>query len=202
MMGKKDKTGTDSKSTAIEIEETRDNAVEPDKETEMTEEGRETEDPLETAKREAAENYDRLLRASAEFDNYKKRTAKEMSDLRKYATEALCKDLLNILDNLERAVESANAETQGKEGVLEGVELTIREMLKVLEKNEVRPIDPMGQPFDPTYHQALMQQESDEHPENTVVGVVQKGYTIHDRLLRPALVAVSTSKSAKSGGHK
>jgi len=119
-----------------------------------------------------------------------------MDDLRKYANEALLKDLLYVVDNLERAV-NTSVEKTGEpidSCVLEGVEMTLTEISKLLTRNHVTPIEAMGKPFDPTYHEAVMQTESADHPENTVINVFQKGYLIHDRLLRPAMVVVSKAK--------
>jgi molecular chaperone GrpE len=149
---------------------------------------------LEASQKEAREHYDRLLRVSAEFDNYKKRTSREMQDLAKFATEKLLRELLSVVDNLERAVASCEHDPDQPDTVLQGVHLTLNEMLKLLERYHVNPIDALGRPFDPNFHQAMMQEEVDDQPDNTVVREMQRGYLLHDRLLRPALVAVSKSK--------
>jgi len=143
---------------------------------------------------EAALDRDRLLRLSAEFENYKKRMSRQMDDFKKYANEVLLKDLLTIVDNLERAatpLPGAAAKESVAECVREGVELTLHEIIKILNRHHVAAIDAMNQPFDPAYHEAVMQEPSDDYPENTVINVFQKGYMIHDRLLRPAMVVVS-----------
>lgn len=162
--------------------------IEPDEDLEV-----EFETELESVKQEAKENYDRLLRVSAEFDNYKKRAARQQSDLKKYANEALAKDLLSVVDNLERAIDSAANESKDISNFLEGVKMTHQEILKVLKKYHVSPIETVGNQFDPCYHQAVMQTETDEYPANTIIQELQKGYLIHDRLLRPAMVVVSKS---------
>lgn len=149
---------------------------------------------LEASERQAREHYDRLLRVSAEFDNYKKRTSREMQDLAKFANEKLLRELLSVVDNLERAVASCEHDPDQPDPVLQGVNLTLNETLKLLERYQVKPIDSLGEPFDPNFHQAMMQEEVDNQPENTVVREMQKGYLLHGRLLRPALVAVSKSK--------
>lgn len=149
------------------------------------------EQKLEAATREAAENYDRLLRVSAEFENYKKRSARDMEDFRKFANQELVKDLLPILDNLELALKSASEKDKSADGILEGIELTRIEILRVLEKHKVKQIDALGMPFDPSYHEAVMREETDDHPENTVTTELQKGYLMHDRLIRPSMVAVA-----------
>jgi molecular chaperone GrpE len=155
----------------------------------------ETAHSLAAAKQEAADYYDRLLRLSAEFENYKKRSSRELTDFRKFANEQIIKDLLGVIDNLERALASA-ADQEGNAGsIAEGVELTLKEILKILERNGVTAIAAEGETFDPTYHQAVMQQETPDKPPNTVIQELQKGYLLHNRLLRPSMVAVS-----KTGG--
>lgn len=149
---------------------------------------------LEASERQASEHYDRLLRVSAEFDNYKKRTSREMQDLAKFANEKLLRELLSVVDNLERAVASCEHDPEQPDPVLQGVNLTLNETLKLLERYQVKRIDSLYEPFDPNFHQAMMQEEVEDQPENTVVREMQKGYLLHDRLLRPALVAVSKSK--------
>jgi molecular chaperone GrpE len=155
------------------------------------------EEKLAAAQAEASESHDRLLRMAAELDNFRKRAAREMDDIRKYATESLIRQLLTVVDNLERAIASATAENENGRSVVDGVALTLAEIMKILEKHHVRPIHAMGEPFDPTFHQAMCQEESTDQPPNTVVQEFQKGYMIHERLLRPAMVVVS--KAAHNG---
>lgn len=152
---------------------------------------------LELAEQKADDHYDKLLRVSAEFDNYKKRTAREMQDVVKYANEKLIKELLTVVDNLERAIGSAAGRYDESDPLIQGMQLTLNETLKILERYKVKPVLSLGEPFDPTYHQAMMQEEADDQPPNTVVKELQKGYLIHDRLLRPALVAVSKAGSTE-----
>jgi molecular chaperone GrpE len=155
------------------------------------------EEKLAEVQAEADENKDRLLRLAAEFENYKKRSGREMEDLKKYASENLIRQLLTVVDNLERAIESASGDNQKDQSVVDGVSLTLAEVMKILEKHHVNPIESLGTPFDPTFHQAMSQEESGDHPANTVIQEYQKGYMIHDRLLRPAMVVVS--KAAQNG---
>jgi molecular chaperone GrpE len=150
---------------------------------------------LERVSQEAKENYDRFLRASAELENYRKRSAREMDDLRKYATQALLKDLLPVADNLDLAIKSAAETNHNEKSLLDGIDLTRKELLKVFDRYHVKPIEALGSAFDPNYHEAVMREESKEHPENTVVTELQKGYLIHDRLLRPSMVVVSAPKA-------
>ncbi len=149
---------------------------------------------LEKAEEEAKENFNRFLRVSAEFENYKKRTTREMTEFRKYANESIIKELLPVLDNLERAIASSSEEKDAEVCIIEGVEMTHKEILKIFGKFNVMPVEAIGQPFDPNFHQAVMQEESDEYPENTVLRELQKGYLMHDRLIRPAMVVVSAPK--------
>jgi molecular chaperone GrpE len=145
------------------------------------------------------ENYDRFLRASAELDNYRKRASREMDDTRKYATQALLKDLLAVADNLDLAIKSSTENSHNESNLLDGIDLTRKELLKVFDKYNVKPIEALGSPFDPNYHEAVMREESDEHAENTVINELQKGYLIHDRLLRPSMVVVSAPKTNPAG---
>jgi molecular chaperone GrpE len=155
---------------------------------------KELERKLEAKEKEAADNYDRLLRVSAEFENYKKRTKREFDDFKKYAIESLVSALLPAVDNLQRAVSSYADNRQKKDPLSEGVSLTLVDILKVLEKFNITPIESLGQPFNPNFHEAMMQEHSDTHPDNTVIQELQRGYRIYDRLLRPSLVVVSKKK--------
>lgn len=155
------------------------------------------EQKLEEAEAEAKSAHDRFLRVSAEFENFKKRTRREVDDFRKYANEALIKELLNVVDNLERAMESS-IEAKENNQLLEGVDLTLKEILKIFEKFNVKPIEALEKEFDPAVHQAVLQEPSEAHPDNTVIREFQRGYTIHERLLRPAMVVVS--KAAEGPG--
>ncbi len=154
---------------------------------------------LEIVEQEAKETHDRFLRVSAEFENYKKRSAREMDDFRKYANQSLIKEMLAAVDNLERALNSSNGNSSNDKCMADGVNMTLKEILKVFEKFNVKPIESIGQLFDPTFHQAMMQEETDEHPENTIITELQKGYMIHDRLLRPSMVVVAASKAKTEG---
>lgn len=159
---------------------------------------KEMEAELNATREEAKETYDRLLRVSAEFENYKKRSARDMDDFRKFANQALLKEMLSVVDNLELAITSADKNQDQDKSLKEGLDLTLKEILRVFEKFGVTPIESIGQVFDPTFHEAVMQEETDEYPENSVVTEMQKGYLIHDRLLRPAMVVVAKPKSGPS----
>ena len=155
---------------------------------------------LEEAEEEAALAKDRYLRAQAELENFKKRTRREVDDFRKYANETLIKELLSVVDNLERAVDSSK-EASEHDQLLEGVDLTLKEILKIFEKFSVKPIEALEKEFDPAVHQAVLQEASEDHAENTVIREFQKGYTIHDRLLRPAMVVVSKTAESQGDGN-
>ena len=158
---------------------------------------------LEAKKKEAEDSYERLQRVSADFENYKKRTSREMEDFRKFANETLLEEILTVADNLERAIEaasdkkSADDKKDGESGVLKGVDLTLAGVFKIFEKFNVKQLKSVGEPFDPSFHQAIMREKNDGYPENTVIKEAMKGYTIHDRLLRPAMVVVSETSGDK-----
>jgi molecular chaperone GrpE len=159
---------------------------------------------------ETAELRDRLLRSLAEMENMRRRTEREVADARAYGISAFARDLLAIADNMRRALDAFGAEPHeaadaGTKALLEGVELTERELLKVLEKHGVRKLDAEGTKFDPYRHQAMYEVPDESVPAGTVVQVVQPGYAIGERVLRPALVAISkggpkTSAADAPGG--
>jgi molecular chaperone GrpE len=148
---------------------------------------------LENLRKEAADSYDRYLRERAEAENFKKRLQREKVEAIRFATEPLVRDLLPVVDNLERALSHCGpADT----AVREGLELVLRSLLDVLERHNVKRIESEGTGFDPTYHEAIAQTESQEHAPNAVTHQHQVGYLLNDRLLRPALVTVNARKAA------
>ncbi len=149
---------------------------------------------LQAAEKQSQEYYDRLLRLSAEFDNYKKRSQRDMRDMVRFANEKLIVELLTVVDNLERAIESAPQDGDTQDPLVAGIDLTLNEVRKILERNHVQPVNALGESFDPNFHQAMMQEESADHSPNTVIREMQKGYTLHERLIRPAMVVVSKAK--------
>jgi molecular chaperone GrpE len=147
---------------------------------------------LEEKEKEVKEHYDRLLRVAADFDNYKKRATREKEEWTKFANEDLIKAILPFMDNLERAVN--HAEKVEDTGVLiEGVRLTIQQLLQALNKFGLFPFESLGKPFDPAMHEAILLVPTDQHEPNQVVEEFQKGYLLNDRLIRPATVSVSKS---------
>jgi molecular chaperone GrpE len=160
-------------------------------------------DPLVERTREAAEYKDKLLRTLAEMENLRRRTEREVSDARVYGIAAFARDTLAVADNMDRALKQLGAELREKadasiKALLDGVELTERELLKVLEKHGVRKFEPQGEKFDPNLHQAMYEVADPSLPTGTVAQVIQAGYMIGDRMLRPALVAV-TKNGPKPG---
>jgi molecular chaperone GrpE len=148
---------------------------------------------LQAKAEEARENYDLFLRERAELENFKRRMLREKGEALRFASEPLIRDLLPVVDNLERAIEHAGGNGQS---VVEGVRLVLKSLLDILERHGVKRIDAVGERFDPTRHEAMAQIESKEHEPNRVVDQHHSGYLLHDRLLRPALVTVSGRKSA------
>jgi len=146
-------------------------------------------DDAASLRRERDDLKDQLLRSRAEFANYQKRARQQADADRIYAIGDLARDLLEAVDNLERAAEALRS--TASEGISSGVEMVQKQILGILAKHGVEPIEALGQPFDPNLHEALTQTPSSEHPEGTVVAVLGRGYKIHDRVLRPSKVAVS-----------
>ncbi|WP_454744257.1 nucleotide exchange factor GrpE [Ciceribacter selenitireducens] len=158
--------------------------------------GEEAVDPLEALKAENAELRDRFLRLAAEMDNLRRRTERELKDAKTYAVTGFARDMLAVSDNLRRALEALPEEARaaadaGLSALIEGVEMTERGMLSTLERHGVRKIEAEGQKFDPNFHQAMFEIPNPDVPNNTVVQVVQAGYSIGDRVLRPAMVGVA-----------
>jgi len=152
----------------------------------------ESEDILVKKDKEIRQLQDRILRMAAEMENMRKRLERERSDGISFANEYLIRELLPVIDNLERAVQHGEKDTNCQ-SLLEGVRMTLKNMGDVLGRFGCTSFESLGKPFDPKYHEAVMQQESTEYPEKTVIQELQKGFTLHDRLVRPAMVVVSRS---------
>jgi molecular chaperone GrpE len=153
-------------------------------------------DPTAALNEEIASLKDRLLRALAEMENLRRRTEREVADARLYGITQFARDIVTVADNMERALQALDAEIRekaepGVKALLGGVELTERELIKVLEKHGVQKLDPSGQKFDPHRHQAMFEVPDASVPAGTVVQVVQAGYSIGERVLRPALVGIA-----------
>ena len=173
------------------VDEVEQEAVQTADEQNELEEQEQEVDPLETAQQEAAELKDKLLRQHAEMENLRKRTQREVADARKFAVEKFAVALLDVVDNLERAVET---EEGNEKAVREGVALTLDSWHKVASKFELERVDAVGQTFDPHFHEALSKMPSDED-EDTVIAQHVAGYTLNGRLIRPAKVLVSSGKA-------
>jgi molecular chaperone GrpE len=155
---------------------------------------------LAAVEKEKKDVYDRLLRSAADFDNFRKRSRKDMDEARIKAREDVLKEILPGIDNLERALVAANDPNAGVASVVDGIKLVLRQFQSALERFEVKGFPSIGQPFDPGRHEAISQLESTEHAPGTIAAEMQRGYTIGNRLLRPALVAVAKAPASPSEG--
>ncbi len=163
----------------------------PDSE-DAPEEGSESDQALDVALEQAQNAKDDLLRVQAEMQNLRRRTEQDIEKAHKYGQDKLCIELLAVMDNLERAQEAAiNSEDEAIKAIREGVDLTVKGFADCFKKFNIETVDPLGEPFDPQLHQAMSMQENTESEPNTVIAVMQKGYTLHGRVLRPAMVMVS-----------
>ncbi|MCX8049108.1 MAG: nucleotide exchange factor GrpE [Methylohalobius sp.] len=152
---------------------------------------------LAEVQRQAEENWDKFLRAQAEMENLRRRMERELQNAHKYAFEKFAKDLLSVADSLELGLKAA-LETDDLSKIREGIELTLKQLLTVFERFNVRPLDPIGQKFNPEYHQAIATEEVEGAEPDSVVKVFQKGYFLGDRILRPALVVVARPPAESS----
>lgn len=177
----------DAHETERESEETaQDNALEhPDYQA--------FEEKLTLAEQKAHDNWEQAVRAKAELDNVRKRAEREIENAHRFGVEKLISSLIPVLDSLEQALHLA--EKEANQGMQEGLELTIKIFMDVLEKAEVEQINPHGEAFNPHHHEAMSMQPSKEHPANTVLEVFQKGYTLNNRVIRPARVIVSKKEA-------
>lgn len=154
------------------------------------------EDALAASQAEVQKNWDLYLRARADLENYRKRSQREKEELSRFANENLLREILPVMDNLERALDHARQGAADNSGLVQGVEMTLSQFQRVLEKFGVTPITSLGTLFDPARHEALGQLESVDQAPNTVVQELQKGYLLNDRLLRPAMVMVAKAPPA------
>lgn len=150
---------------------------------------------LSAAQSTVADQKDSVIRAKAEVDNIRRRSAQEVEKARKFALEKFAGELLPVVDNLERAIDAANKDDESQKAMLEGIELTLASFLSTLEKFDVKAVNPQDQPFNPELHQAMSMQEVEGVEPNTVIAVMQKGYELNGRLIRPAMVMVSKAAS-------
>lgn len=148
---------------------------------------------LAKAESKSAENWDKVLRIQAEMDNLKRRTQKDLDSAHKYGLEKFAKELLSVIDSLELGIQAATSDAPEVVKLKEGSELTIKQFESVFAKFNIEAIDPMGQPFDPEFHQAMTMVPTEDAEPNTVINVFQKGYVLNGRLIRPAMVVVAQS---------
>jgi len=149
-----------------------------------------------TAQATVSDQKDSVIRAKAEVDNIRRRAAQDVEKARKFALEKFAGEMLTTVDNLERALQSIDKDDESKKGVIEGIELTLQGFITSLEKFGVKAVDPQDQPFNPDFHQAMSMQEVPDVAPNTVIAVMQKGYELNGRLIRPAMVMVSKAAPA------
>ncbi|MEB3100713.1 nucleotide exchange factor GrpE [Ferviditalea candida] len=147
---------------------------------------------LEELRKQSDENYQRFLRVQADFENFRRRTRQEKEELSKYASMQLIEKLLPVIDNFDRALLATKGATDNAEAFIKGVEMIFRQIEQMLEQEGLKPMETIGRPFNPEFHQAIMQVESKEYAEGIVVEEVQKGYMLKDKVLRPAMVKVSS----------
>lgn len=199
-MNKKEQDSKSKKSNKVETgshvtKEERKVIENGEKEKEKEDREEELKAQLQAKEKEAAENFDRLLRTQAEFENYKKRVEREKADTIRFCNENLIRDLLPIVDNLEMALKHGeHSVPNNSKSLIEGVEMVLNHFMKSLEKFGVTSFSSVGEKFDPNRHEAMMQVESGEHKTNSVISEFQKGYFLNDRLLRPAKVTVNSSR--------
>ncbi|MBL4822280.1 MAG: nucleotide exchange factor GrpE [Colwellia sp.] len=149
-----------------------------------------------TAQATVSDQKDSVIRAKAEVDNIRRRAAQDVEKARKFALEKFAGEMLTTVDNLERALQSIDKDDESKKGVVEGIELTLQGLIASLDKFGVKAVDPQDQPFNPELHQAMSMQEVPDVAPNTVIAVMQKGYELNGRLIRPAMVMVSKAAPA------
>jgi molecular chaperone GrpE len=150
---------------------------------------------LEDARNKADDNWNQLLRAKAEQENLARRHERELENAHKFALERFATDILAVRDSMELGLQAANNDGADVESLRQGTELTLKLLSDVMEKFKIVQIDPDGEPFNPEFHQAMSTQPRDDVPPNTVIAVMQKGYTLNERLIRPAMVMVSQGES-------
>ncbi|QIT55222.1 nucleotide exchange factor GrpE [Aquisalimonas sp. 2447] len=178
-----------------------DNTADESSGSEESDRVQELEEKLREAEEKAEENWNQFLRARAEMENARRRLQKDVEQAKRQGLEKLAGELLPVKDSLEMGLAAAQEANADVAKLSEGTELTLKMLAQALEKFEVEEIEPMGKKFDPERHEAMATQPSAEHEPNTVIHVVQKGYMLNDRLLRPAMVIVSKEAEQQQGGH-
>lgn len=183
-------TAAETQQPEVEVDEKLQAEAELDQ-AELAEEQAETQ--IEELQQKLSTLGEQLLREQAEMQNVRRRAQRDIESAHKYALEKFASELLSVVDNLERAIEAIDAEDEAQKAVAEGLELTLKTFIEVLGKYNLEAVDPEGQPFDADLHQAVSTVPNNDVEPNTVINVFQKGYTLNGRLIRPAMVVVSTS---------
>ncbi len=188
-----------------DVETEIDDAVEGEIETAAELEENESEDvsletQLEDAKAQAADSLDQLMRTRAEMENIRRRSEKELSNARKYALEKFAQELLPVMDSMEMGVAAATDENADVAKLREGTEMTLKMFETAIEKFGIKSVHPKGEVFNPEHHQAMTMIDSPEHEPNMIIDVMQKGYLLNERLVRPAMVVVSSANSGENAG--
>ena len=183
-------TAAETQQPEVEVDEKLQAEVELDQ-AELAEEQAETQ--IEELQQKLSTLGEQLSREQAEMQNVRRRAQRDIESAHKYALEKFASELLSVVDNLERAIEAIDAEDEAQKAVAEGLELTLKTFIEVLGKYNLEAVDPEGQPFDADLHQAVSTVPNNDVEPNTVINVFQKGYTLNGRLIRPAMVVVSTS---------
>jgi molecular chaperone GrpE len=187
---KPEDTSANSQQSESEMEE----KLQPEAEVDQSELSEESEhNQVEELQQKLTTLGEQLLREQAEMQNVRRRAQRDVESAHKYALEKFASELLSVVDNLERAIDAIDADDESQKAVAEGLELTLKTFIDVLAKYNVEPVEPEGQPFDADLHQAVSTVPNNEVEPNTVINVFQKGYTLNGRLIRPAMVVVSTS---------
>lgn len=203
MAEQKDQRTPDENADATREEETVQEKTAPEPQVDIVEDADERvaglEAELEASKARAEENWNQFLRARAELENMRRRMERDVEHARKFGLEKIAANLLPVKDSLEMGVQAASEDGTNVERLVEGNELTLKLLAQVLERFSIVEIDPKGQKFDPDKHEAMAMQPSADDEPNTVLNVVQKGYALNDRLLRPAMVIVSRPAEEESG---
>ncbi|MEO3948094.1 nucleotide exchange factor GrpE [Gorillibacterium sp. CAU 1737] len=190
-MSQQDTTQEHSQAEELTEEVLEQEAAQDTSEAEGTTEGAGASETIARLEKELQDTLERSLRAQADFDNFRRRTRQEKEDFAKYASSKVIGSLLPIMDNFERALDSSR-ETRDFDALLKGLEMTFRQLEQLFNQEGVQKMETVGHPFNPELHQAVMQVESDEYEEGIVVEEVMKGYTLGDKVLRPAMVKVSS----------
>jgi molecular chaperone GrpE len=185
-----DDTATKPQQSEVEMEEKLQTGAEIDQ-PELSEE--QSENQVEELQQKLSTLGEQLLREQAEMQNVRRRAQRDIESAHKYALEKFAGELLSVVDNLERAIDAIDADDEAQKSVAEGLELTLKTFIEVLAKYNVEAVEPEGQPFDADLHQAVSTLPNNDVEPNTVINVFQKGYTLNGRLIRPAMVVVSTS---------